>query len=245
MRINNKAEIVQLVLQEDCIFLTKYIIDIFWGRLISIFAEENSRFVEELVIKIAFIRWWDNCTLSTFRDWRMSGSRCDCDKVFIRDRVASRCTCSRAYRIREIIMRAFISFDKRFMTSAIPRSICKRHVSGTRKIGVVIPGKAGCVVVYSWGRRRINERRALLMYRISVDESRRDSETMGSCLRDANAANCLYAIRESNDANPCRMSRAQRGYRRKFPSRRIIPGSAIFWMNAETAAYKNIVTPRR
>lgn len=97
----------------------------------------------------------------------------------------------------------------RFMTSAIPRSICKRHVSAMRKIGVVILGKAACVVVYSWGRRRINERRALLMYRISVDESRRDS--MGSRLCDAgNAANCLYAIRESSDTDPRRMSRATR-----------------------------------
>lgn len=133
----------------------------------------------------------------------MSDSRCDCDKVFIR--VASRCTCSRAYRIREIIMRAFISFDKRFMSSVIPRSICKRHVSEMRKIGVVILGKAACVVVYSWGRRRINERRALLMYQI--DESRRDS--VGSRLCD-NAANCLYAIRESSDTDPRRMSRATR-----------------------------------
>jgi len=42
------------------------------------------------------------------------------------------------------------------------------------------------------------------MYRISVDESRRSL-----CLCDVrNVANCLYAIRESSDANPRCTTRA-------------------------------------
>lgn len=48
-----------------------------------------------------------------------------------------------AYRIREIIMRAFISFDKRLCRSAIPRSACKRRVSGNGKNRRGYSGKSG------------------------------------------------------------------------------------------------------
>lgn len=94
-------------------------------------------------------------------------------------------------------MRAFISFDKRLCRLQFRAPFVDAVLRGTRKIGAVIPGKAGCVVVFSRGRGA-NKRGmtgTLFMYRISVDESRGDS--VGSCLRDArNAANCLYMIRE-------------------------------------------------
>jgi len=157
----------------------------------------------------------------------MSGSRCDCDKVFIRDRVASRCTCSCEYRIREIIMRAFISFDKRLCRLQFCAPFANAMFREGEKSTRLFQEKRAASS--RWGGRRINEWRALLMYRISVDESRRSL-----CLCDTrNAANCLYAIRESSDAKP------------RCTSQRIILGSAIFWMNAGTVGYKNIVTSRR
>jgi len=129
---------------------------------------------------------------------------------------------ARVYLIRQTVM-----------SSAILRSICKCHVSGRRKIDAVIPGKAGCI--FSWGGRRINEWWALLMYRISVDESWRSL-----CLCDTrNAANCLYAIRER------RKTSLHIPHNADFRRQCIILGSAIFWMNAGTVGYKNIVTSRR
>lgn len=211
----------------------------------KIFAEESSRFAEESVIKIAFIRWWDNCISSTSRDWRVSGSRCDCDKVFIRDRVASRCTCSRVYRIREIIMRAFISFDKRLcrLQFRAPDATFREWEKSAR----LFQEKQVASLSSRGETTRANVRVTGFIYVSDFRWRIARRHSVGSCAYaplvmpliaftrlDSSTMRILVAC----SAHPADLSA-------KFPPRRIIPGNAIFWMNAGTAAYKNIVTPRR
>lgn len=149
-----------------------------WWSLISILWKCSLRKIPDLSKNsLKSHSFGDETTVSRVpsRDWRVSSSRCDCDKVFIRDRVASRCTCSRAYRIREIIMRAFISFDKRLCRLQFCAPFVNVMFREREKSTRLFQEKRICVVVLILVGMRINEWWALLMYRIPVDASRRDS----------------------------------------------------------------------